>query len=219
MITKVKSDDLVKQDRKKEHSLPMPTERSELNYKAEDLIALVSQSIDKEFGKFKETFRQAINLHQPAFDQINTQLKILRRTILPILKRLNVIDGIKERQSIVAIDEHFKKLLLDERLIAVPRNHQVIIELHQQLISNGNSLLGNAVSSIKAKNVAKRGGVGKAKKYGYEEQKEACRNYYREHKSKYKNKTEAAYAIQGKFFDDLEITIAPSTIQKHLTGI
>lgn len=218
-ITKVKNDDLVKQDRKKEHSLPMPTESSELNYKVENLKALVSQSIDKEFEKLKEIFRQAISLHQPAFDQINTQLEILRKTLLPTLKRSNVIDDIKERQSIVAIDEHFKRLLLDERLIAVPHNRQVIDELHKQLIGNGNNPLGNAVSSIKAKNVAKRGGAEKVKKYGYAEQKEACRSYYLEHKSEYKNKADAAYAIEGKTINNVGISVSPRTIEKYLTGL
>ena len=230
MITKVKSDDLVKQDRKKEHSLPIPTERSELNYKVENLMALVSQSIDKEFGKLEEIVRQIISSHQPIFNQLNGQLDTTLKAMLSTSKSINNLinhESIKtiisalliEGESHVAIEEHFKKLLSDERLLAAPHNHRVITELYEQLSNQDLGQLGNAVASIKAKSIAKKAGIKKVKKYGYAEQKEACRNYYLEHKNEYKNKADAAYAIEGKTINNVGISVSPRTIEKYLTGL
>lgn len=122
-----------------------------------------------------------------------------------------------EMESIEAIGEHFERLLSDERLLKRPRNHQAMKKIYDELMDQAIWGLDALLASEKAKRTAKKGGNAKAKKM--KEQSDAIKAYYLENKHNYKNKDDAALAIEGKKINDIQITVSVSTIRKYLRGL
>lgn len=122
-----------------------------------------------------------------------------------------------EMESIEAICEHFERLLSDERLLKCPRNHQAIEKIYNELMNQYVGELDALLASEKAKRIAENGGSAKAKKM--KEQSDAVKAYYLENKRNYKNKDDAAFAIEGKKISDIQITASVSTIRKYLRGL
>ena len=122
-----------------------------------------------------------------------------------------------EMDSIEAICEHLERLLSDERLLKRPRNHQAMKKLYDELMNQAIGELDTLLASEKAKRTAKEGGNARAKKM--KEQSDAIKAYYLENKHNYKNKDDAAFAIEGKKINDIQITASGSTIRKYLRGL
>lgn len=122
-----------------------------------------------------------------------------------------------EMESIEAICEHFERLLLDERLLKRPRNHRAMKEFYEELMDQVAGKLEALLASEQAKRTAKKGGTAKAKKM--KEQADAVKAYYLAHKDNYKNKDDAAFGIEGKKINNIQITVSVSTIRKYLRGL
>jgi hypothetical protein len=122
-----------------------------------------------------------------------------------------------EMESIEAICEHFERLLSDERLLKRSRNHRAIKKLYGELMRQTVGEFDALLASEKAKRTAKKGGKAKAKKM--KEQADAVKAYYLAHKDNYKNKDDAAFGIEGKKINNIQITVSVSTIRKYLKGL
>lgn len=175
-------------------------------------LEVSSHKLDASSHKLNNCYKEIINLALQV--DPSTHIEFDQKGVSYAINKLD-----QESEAIQALKEHFEKLLKDKRLLATPHNHQIIAEFFKNLFNQHIGQLGNVVSSIKAKKIAGEGGIGKVKKYKYPQQQEACRSYYLEHKNEYKNKTDAAYAIEGKTIGDVKITVSPRTIEKYLTGL
>lgn len=122
-----------------------------------------------------------------------------------------------EMESIGAIGEHFERLLLDERLLKRPRNHRAIKKIYGELMDQFVGELDALLASEKAKRIAEKGGAAKAKKM--KEQEDVVKAYYLAHKDDYKNKDDAAFGIEGKKINNIQITVSVSTIRRYLRGL
>lgn len=123
-----------------------------------------------------------------------------------------------EMDSIEAICEHLERLLSDGRLLKHSRNHQTIKKFYSELMDQTAGEIEVLLASEKAKEIAKKGGDGKAKKAKV--QADAVKAYYLEHKNEFKTKLDAAWAIEGKVIYGIRIKLKASTIYtKHLTGL